>query len=165
MSRASVGLLLLAAVSCGSPNAPTTERDVRGVWSGPGQSWRWSTSALYAEQSFSVGCDGALTIDQQSGDTFTGRYEIGCLGAGQSKGAVLEGRVGPSTKISFQLRADEGWSPAILPTLFNTPCQFADPGVYEGTLTNESISANRVQVADCTAGRVILTATFRAERR
>jgi hypothetical protein len=156
------------AASCSSPSGPTAQPpDARGVWSSGGtRTWGWSLTSVAAPSSWeSSGCEGSLTITEQDGGSFGGRYAITCSGAGLSSGALLDGRVGGDGQLSFRLRADEGWAPGLLPDRFNPPCPVAsDPGVYEGTLAGGVLSVRRLQSLDCTVGRVHITASFHGTR-
>ena len=159
--------LVALVTSCGSPSAPTEEPDVRGFWGGTPSSWNWSDSYTYSPgTSRTAACSGALEITSQDGGSFGGRYAIDCPASGRSSGAVFDGHINPNGQLLFRLRADEGWGPGLLPGWFDPPCRLsADPETYEGSVVNGSIAARRVQMLDCSSGRVLVTAGFQGVRR
>jgi hypothetical protein len=159
----------LLAASCGSPSGPTAQApDVRGVWSGGNRSWGWSmTSAVRPGQSVeSSACEGTLTITEQDGGSFGGRYSINCTGAGRSSGAIVDGRVGEHGDLSFRLQADQGWAPGLLPGRLSPPCPVTrDAEAYTGGIFNDSrLSVDRVQTLGCDPDPVIITASFQGAR-
>jgi hypothetical protein len=151
--------------SCGSePTVPSEIPDLRGVWGVSASPWRWADQYLYApDLSSTSGCAGTLDLNQQSGDSFGGRYTIDCHGG--SMGTVA-GSITPNGLIRFQLRPDQGWDPGIPPGRFNTPCRMtADTMTYEGDIIGGLLSVNRTQTYECLPGRVYVHASFRGVRQ
>ena len=128
--RIVLACLVPLAMSCGSPSAPTETPDLRGTWGGSAFAWRWSDSVGETTTvSRSSTCQGTIEIAQQDGGSFTGRYTIGCESGTGSSGELFDGRVTAEGRVTFRLRATQGWDPGLLPGWLNPPCPLvSDPG-------------------------------------
>src|SRR5262245_3016291 len=160
--RVVLACLVPLAMSCGGsePSAPTEIPELRGTWGGTAATWRWSDADV-SDVSTSARrgtCEGTIEIGQQDGGAFSGRYRIGCVTvtgnpSASSSGEVFDGRVSPDNRVTFRLRATQGFDPGVLPGWFNPPCSvISDPGVYEGQIANGSMTVSRAQQFNCLAG-------------
>ena len=171
--RVVLACLVPLAMSCGGPepSAPTEIPEMRGTWGGTAVAWRW-TDGTYSDSGYatrSAMCEGTIDVGQQDGGTFTGRYRIGCVsstGNKSSSGVVFDGRVSPDNKVSFRLRATEGFDPSLIPGWLNPPCPLIyDPGVYDGKIANGSMSVSRAQQFECAPGQIAVFAAFQGPRQ
>jgi hypothetical protein len=161
-------LVALLVGACTSPSTPTMgPPDLRGTWRSPGHTWSWGQSYTYSPANSSTGaCDGELVVDVQRGSSFEGHYAIDCSGAGASSGRVLDGAVEPGGQLSFRLVPELGWNPGRGPVTAQWDCSSQDEaGAFEGSLVQDSISAQRFESLTCPPGRVVVAATFRGVRQ
>ncbi len=162
-------LAALLAACTGSPSTPTPTEppDIRGSWSRGPFTWTWSERDTYdlLALASSARCEGSLVITSQDGGSFGGRYEIEDCSTKGSSGAVLDGHVSADGQLSFRLLAEEGWGPGLIPGWNPTDCPMSDSGVYEGSLSGSSITAQRMQILACAPGRVTVVASFEGVRR
>ncbi len=159
---------VLLATCSGSPSAPTEMPDVRGSWKGVPYSWNWTDNySLDPGSKGAANCAGTVVITSQDGSSFAGRYAIEECSEGSS-GAVLDGHVGANGQLSFRLLAETGWGPGLFPYWDKTDCRVSeDSGFYEGWLSKDTITVQRLQILTCSsaAGRAVVTATFQGARQ
>jgi len=162
-------MVAVVIASCGSPTAPTSgATDLRGSYTASPFPWHRSEVTTYAQppgNSAQTDCRGTLDVTSQDGTTFSGRYSIDCLRSNVYTGTVVDGRIGPSTQLSFRIVAETGGDPAVPPAWSGVNCHETDPERYEGTVNGSSLNVSRTVVMDCPQGRVLLTSSFNGIRQ
>jgi hypothetical protein len=159
-----VALGALLAAGCGSgPAQPSAGPDIRGTYAGGAA---WETSIISPADATTAttethACAGSITIDSQSGATFSGRFSMDgqsthCSGSG----TIAGGTANPDGRISFALPGaplpntyTEQWSEECAVT--------SDSGVYSGAVDGSTLEATRNLRYDCPrAGMVAVSVSF-----